>query len=63
MYFNFTPNITVEYTLTPNSVNLPVLVASAFKIKLKLERSHGSKYRRFFEHGLSQFGEVFHVGW
>ena len=45
MYFNFTPNITVEYTLTPNSVNLPVLVASAFKLKLKLDRSHGSTFR------------------
>jgi len=47
-YFNVTPYITVEYTLTPNTVNFPFSVASAFKLIPKIDRSHSSIYSSIF---------------
>lgn len=44
MIFEFNPYETVEYTLTPNTVKIPVSVVSAFKSLPKLDGSQGSNY-------------------
>jgi hypothetical protein len=43
--FEFNPYETVEYTLTPNTVKIPVSVVSAFKSLPKLDGSQGSNFK------------------